>query len=107
MYHEPESGLGPEEAQFESRVLAGALKTQVWAERWMSHVWRWEDEGRPVSKPPGVANLTETVRKEPGINRDYHARLAVLSETGGGLLRCFWAHCPEDSHVDRRSSRSI
>ena len=71
MYHESESGLGPEEAQFESRVLAGASKTQVWAERWMSHVWRWEEEGRPAGKPPGVANLAKPVRKEPGVKRDY------------------------------------
>lgn len=76
MYGESVSGLGPEEAQFDFRHLAGVPTTNIYAERWMSHVRLWEAEGSPGGKPPGVAHLAELVMKDSGVTRDYATKSA-------------------------------
>jgi len=79
MYGESESGLGPEEAEFHSRFMKGVPKTKTWEERWIRSVWKWEDEGSPGGKPPGVAHLSGLIMKdskESGAKRDYIIRTA-------------------------------
>jgi mannosyl-oligosaccharide alpha-1,2-mannosidase len=103
MYGESESGLGPEEVQFASRFLTGVPKTKKFEERWMSNVWKWEGEGSPGGKPPGVAHLAELVRKDSGVKRDYTTRAApYYLRPEVACFRYFLNFCPENMLADNR-----
>lgn len=73
MYADQPSGLGPEIAMFDGwKTDASAASNDHWKqERWMTHVERWEQEGRIGGKPPGVGNAGLPLELEESNSENY------------------------------------
>lgn len=69
MYADQPSGLGAEIVLFDSR--AGHPVTDYEEEKWTWHLKKWEKEGRPGGKPPGVGNAGPPLASAGDVKMDY------------------------------------
>lgn len=71
MYADQLSGLGPEEVLFDAWPSTEAAGEQQ--EKWITHVQKWEKEGKKGGKPPGIDNagLPFHGKIPPGQKKDY------------------------------------
>ena len=75
MYADQPSGLGPEIVLFDGVLHGeghpGYPTSDFSEEKWMWHIERWEQNGRPGGKPPGVGDAGQPLNDHEDVKMDY------------------------------------
>jgi hypothetical protein len=75
MYADQPSGLGAEMVLFDGKNYGEGYEgypiTDYEEDKWMWHLEKWERDGRPGGKPPGVGNAGPPVASSGDVKLDY------------------------------------
>lgn len=72
MYADQPSGLGAEMVLFDAGgEEAAGYPAEYEQEKWKVHLEKWEKDGRPGGKPPGVGNAGPPVASDGDVKLDY------------------------------------